>query len=271
VGTATIKDDGTGTIFNGDGTVNTTATKDDDRALTVNNITVNEAAPTAVFEVSGAAGQLVSLELANVTTTGLSASLQYYNGSAWVTYTTVTVPLNSSGKLLVRNSLTPEQEKELDNGETFTLTATNTGGTAAVGTATIKDDGTGTVFNGDGTENTILTKDDDRPLTVNSIIVNEASPTAVLVVSGAAGQLARFLFGNSTTTGLPGLQYFNGSAWVWYAPGAVALNSSGKLLVRTPLTAEQEFELKPNDDYYQIGLSTGTPKKYGFKFKQTKH
>jgi gliding motility-associated-like protein/uncharacterized repeat protein (TIGR01451 family) len=72
------------------------------------------------------------------------------------------VALNGSGKLLVRTALTPEQESAIDNNETFTLTATNTGGIATVGTGTIKDDGTGTIFNEDGTENTTVAKDDDR-------------------------------------------------------------------------------------------------------------
>ncbi len=76
-------------------------------------------------------------------------------------YTSGTVALNSSGKLLVRTALTPEQEDIADNSETFTLTATNTGGTAAVGTGTIKDDGTGTIYNNDGTENTAAIKDND--------------------------------------------------------------------------------------------------------------
>ena len=94
-------------------------------------LTVNEASPCGVFEVSGAAGQLTTLALANGTTTGLTG-LAYYNGTAWVAYTSGTVALNSSGKLLVRTSLTPEQEAAADNGETFTLSATNTGGTPAV-------------------------------------------------------------------------------------------------------------------------------------------
>jgi hypothetical protein len=43
--------------------------------------------------------------------------------------------------------------------------------------------------------------------------------------------------------------------------------SNVKINGRLLRDAEQEFQLKPNDDYYQIGISTGSPKKYGFKFK----
>ena len=224
--------------------------------VSVNSITVNEASPTAVFEVSGAAGQLTTLALANGTTTGLTG-LEYYNGTAWVAYTSGTVTLNSSGKLLVRTSLSPEQEAASDNGETFTITATNTGGTAAAGTGAIKDDGTGTIFNEDGTENTTAPKDDDRVLTVNSITVNEASPTAVFEVSGAAGQLTTLALANGTTTGLTGLEYYNGTAWVAYTSGTVTLNSSGKLLVRTSLSPEQEAASDNGETFTITATNTG--------------
>ena len=260
VGTGTIKDDGTGTIFNNDGTPNTTATKDDDRPLTINSITVNEGSPYAVFEVSGAAGQLTSLALANGTTTGLTG-LEYSidGGVTWTAYTSGTVALNSSGKLLVRTPLTPEQDAAADNGETFTLTATNTGGTAAVGTGTIKDDGTGTIFNNDGTPNTTATKDDDRPLTVNSITVNEGSPFAVFEVSGAAGQLTSLALANGTTTGLTGLSYSTdgGTTWTAYTSGTVALNGSGKLLVRTSLAPEQEAAADNGETFTLTATNTG--------------
>ncbi|MCE2777616.1 MAG: gliding motility-associated C-terminal domain-containing protein, partial [Algoriphagus sp.] len=261
VGTGTVKDDGTGTIFNADGTENTTATKDDDRALAVNSITVNEGSPFAVFEVSGAAGQLTSLALANSTTTGLTG-LEYFNGTAWVAYTSGTVALNSSGKLLVRTALTPEQEAAADNGETFTLTATNTGGTAAVGTGTIKDDGTGDYWAANNNTATPAlpagtTLDDDRPLTVNSITVNEGSPYAVFEVSGAAGQLTSLALANGTTTGLTGLEYFNGTAWVAYTSGTVALNSSGQLLVRTALSPEQEATPDNGETFTLTATNTG--------------
>ena len=44
---------------------------------------------------------------------------------------------------IVRVAISPEQETALDGPETFNLIATNTGGTAATGVGTIKDDGTG--------------------------------------------------------------------------------------------------------------------------------
>ncbi|MDO9025256.1 Ig-like domain-containing protein, partial [Zwartia sp.] len=180
--TTAIKDDGNGKIFNAaDGSENTDAVKDDDRALSVNSFSVNEGSPYAVFTVSGVAGQLTTLSLSNVTTTGLSG-LEYYDptnadvliNGGWVTYTSGAVALDANGKLLVRTALTTEQETAIDNGETFKLVATNTGGTAAEGVATVKDDGTGGYFAADDTDGistlplNVVLDDDFIPIAVNN-------------------------------------------------------------------------------------------------------
>ena len=56
-----------------------------------------------------------------------------------------------------------------------------TGGTTAFGTATILDDGTGNIYpnNNTGNPDPNAIKDDDRPIHVNNINVNEGSPYAV--------------------------------------------------------------------------------------------
>ena len=271
-GTGTISDTGTGSVFLG---TNNTATPnvatdtgfparlDDDRALTVSSVTVNEASPFAVFTVTGVAGQLATLSLANGTSTGLSG-LQYYDASAnggsggWVSYTSGTVALASNGTLLVRTSLTPEQETAIDNGETFTLTATNTGGTGAVGTATIKDDGTGNYYAANNTTGTSsvpggVVLDDDRTLTVNSITVNEASPYAVFSVTANVGQTLNLALSDGTgnptaTSGVDygtSLQYWNGSAWTAYSPGFTVPGTgigSTTVLVRMAINQDTVFE-----------------------------
>ena len=155
------------------------------------------------------------------------SGLEYWDvsNSTWQTYTSGTVALDGSGDLLVRTTITNDTVS--DDGETFTLSASNTGGTAATGTATIKDDGTGTLYPDldpvDSTTpatDTSSTKDDDRPVTVNNITVNEGSPYAVFNVSGAANQLVELsLPAGGTATGGgtdygSGLEYWNGSAWV---------------------------------------------------------
>jgi hypothetical protein len=262
-GTATVQDDATGSIYKNDGTTDAAAVKDDDRLLTVSSLTTNESSPYAVFEISGASGQLTSLALGVGTTNAATGSgidygaasgsgLQYFDGASWQTYTGGFVALNSSGKLLVRTAIV--NDFNLDTGETFRLVATETGGTGAAGTATVQDNATGDIFKNDGTTDAAAVKDDDRPLTVSSPTVNEGSPYAVFEVSGASGQLTSLALGVGTTNtatgsgidyGAPGgseLQYFNGASWQTYTGGLVALSSSGKLLVRTAIVDDL-----PND------------------------
>ncbi|WP_396431470.1 hypothetical protein, partial [Limnohabitans sp.] len=200
-GVATIKDDGTDTIFKNDGTDDTTVVRDDDRALSVNSITVNEASPYGVFEVTGAANQLTSLALALGTSnpataggtdyslaSGSGLSYSTDSGANWTSYTGGNVALDASGKLLVRTAITNDGTS--DNNETFKLAATNTGGTVSTGgVATIKDDGTGTIFKNDGTDDTTVVRDDDRPFTVTGGNYNENSPRAVFTVNANPGQL----------------------------------------------------------------------------------
>ena len=188
-----IIDDGTGKKYGPDVTEGlpqeSTISLDADTGLSVNSITVNEGSSFAVFMVSGAANLQVSLELTNGTSTGLTGLAYSLNdGLNWTAYTSGTVPLPGSGKMLVRTSLTPEQEALFENSETFTLKATPSVGTAATGTATIRDDGTGIIFNDNGTPNNTAVKDDDRALAVNSITVNEGSPFAVFTLTANVGQ-----------------------------------------------------------------------------------
>jgi hypothetical protein len=195
-GTGTILDNGSGTIFVADdpntvidesapSSINNVLTPpaipeqtaavvtptvsaplpDDDRPLTVNNVTVNEASPFAVFTVGGIEGQYVKLAL-GATNTGTDATLtgsaadigqilEYFNGTGWVTYTSgsyVQIPTDGNAtpgqaaNLLVRVAVINDALG--DSGETFTLTATNTGTLSAVGTGTILDNGTGDIFSG---------------------------------------------------------------------------------------------------------------------------
>ena len=253
-GTATIKDDGTGDIFKNDGTTDPTVIKDDDRPLTVNNVTVNEASPYLVFTVSGAASQKAKLSLTAGTATLITdfgSALQYYDGSAWQNYTADSyVSLNGSGSLMVRTAIVQDAAYEIS--ETFTLVAANTGGSASTGgLGTIKDDGTGDIFKNDGTTDSAVIKDDDRPLTVNNVTVNEASPYLVFTVSGAASQKAKLILTAGTATLTtdfgPSLQYFDGTTWQNYtADTYVSLNGSGSLMVRTAIVQDAAYEISEN-------------------------
>ncbi|MFQ4137985.1 VCBS domain-containing protein [Nodosilinea sp. PGN35] len=254
-GTGTIVDDGTGVKYPGTvtgGTPDTATTNlDDDRPLTVTSPTVNEASPYAVFTVGGAANQQITLSLADGTATGADygPALQYWDGTNWVNYTTnALVGIPAGGTLLVRTTIVNDGMYE--GAETFTLTATNTGGTGTTGTGTVVDDGTGTKFPGTVTgsiPDTITTNlDDDRPLTVSSPMVNEASPYAVFTVGGAANQQVTLSLADGTATGAdygPGLQYWDGTDWVNYTANAlVSIPAGGTLLVRTSIVNDGVYE-----------------------------
>jgi hypothetical protein len=257
-GTATIKDDGSGTIFTATGAIDNAATKNND--ITVNNLVVNEGSPTAVFTVTATVGQELALALANGTATGsgtdYGAGMEYSldGGSTWVAYTgAFNNALTGTGVatgLLVRTPITNDSTP--DNGETFTLTATPTGGTAVTGTATIKDDGSGTIFTATGAIDNAATKNND--ITVNNLVVNEGSPTAVFTVTATLGQNLSLALANGTATGNgtdygTGMEYSldGGSTWIAYT-GAFNNNLTGSgtstgLLVRTPIINDAAYEM----------------------------
>ena len=283
----------------------TQAIADDDRPLAVNNLTVNEGSPFAVFTVTGKEGQYARLSLSPGTATAgvdYSNSLEFWNGSAWVAYTPgsfARIPSDGdpspdeSAALLVRVRI--KADTPLDGGETFTLTATNSGGSSAIGTATIVDDGsgTGTIFATRADDPTTPTNeavpgvipatatsgpalvtrppattpvadpatqaiaDDDRPLSVNDVTVNERSPYLVWTVGGKQGQYVRLDLASTgsgpghatlgTDTGTA-LEVFDGTSWVAYTPGTFVKvpgstnTANGQLLVRAAVSNDSRFE-----------------------------
>jgi len=143
-------------------------------AVSVNDISVNEASPYAVFTVTGPAAQTVTLALQSTGTgtgyatlgtdtanAGSAVALQYLNSSnAWTDYTGA-VALDAGGHLLVRTRIQNDQVYE--GPETFKLVVTNTAtnltnttSSGNNGIATIYDNGTGDVYldtNTSGTPN----------------------------------------------------------------------------------------------------------------------
>jgi hypothetical protein len=139
--------------------------------LAVTSISVNEGSPYAVFQVTGANNQVVqSLGLTSGTAANavdFGSNLEFFDpltgGGSWRAYTTSLTPsLDNSGALLVRTSLVDDRTYE--GPETYGLTATNISGIQTNGLATIFDDGSGIIFNNDGSINTNAIKDDDRPI-----------------------------------------------------------------------------------------------------------
>lgn len=251
----------------------------DARNLAVTGTEVNEASPYVVFRVSGAVGQQFALRLAE-TGVGeghasigldLSPSLQYFDGNAWVDYSSLLVTVPPSGVLLVRAAVF--QDALSEGVESIRLVATNKAGVDYHGDSTIRDDAQGNIFLGGNADldldpDTITTYlDDDRPISVNDIVLNEASPFAVFTIQGQTGQVIRLGLheGSAKQVGSsnaeleptsdfgPGLQYFNGTSWVNYVPGSDLTLISTTLLVRTALINDAVYE-------GQEGFSLGVTK-----------
>ncbi|MBK5913069.1 DUF4347 domain-containing protein [Rhodocyclus purpureus] len=188
-----------------------------DDGLSVNDISVNEGSPYAVFKISAAGGSWLQLSLKDGTAINSANSpatdgavdfgptLQVFDGKNWVDYvpgSRVQVPAGGS-LLMVRTPIINDTLYE--GSQTFTLRAdsysTQTSGTriaSAKGTATIHDDGTGDVFNNSGEANPNAAKNDDRPLQVDSPTVNEGSDYVVFTVTGVPGRVDLSLAGTAT-------------------------------------------------------------------------
>ncbi|WXL25523.1 Ig-like domain-containing protein [Ectopseudomonas mendocina] len=253
-GTATILDEGSGDIFNPDGSLapDTEGTpgyvqRDDDRRVTVTSPQVNESSPHVVYTVTGTPGQALEIEISGGTATEGSdyqpvVEYSIDDGQTWSIYepgTSVVTP--PSGEVLIRVPLINDALP--DNNETLVVTVTPPGGYPAEGTATITDDGTGTVFGPDGKPRTDVVPGDDRPVTVSSPDVNEASDYIVYTVNGTPGQSVDLALGSSgtATSGVDyttGIQYStdNGGSWITYSPDTpVVTPADGEILVRIDL------------------------------------
>lgn len=266
----------------------------DSRPVAINSVTVNEASPFAVFTVTAAAGQRVVLGQPSSGTaavgTDTGTDLEYYNPATgqWTAYIPGSqVETPASGSFLVRVALV--QDAPFEGPEIFTITASNVNGDGATGTGTIVDDGSGTLFatradkpgttaineavtgvNPDGTPvlDTSTVKDDDRPIAVNNVAVNEASPYIVFTVSGGAGQAVKLSTANITATlgtdTSPAMQVYNGSAWVDYIRGSeVPIGANGQLLVRLAVTPDAQSEGTEKFNLIATTLTNKTAKGVG--------
>ena len=171
--------------------------------LTVDDITVNEGSPFAVFTVHGTPGQLMRLVLGNTAATGdadaalgtdtgdagQGVPLQVYNGSQWVDYAPGSFAIVPGGSqvLLVRTRLV--QDGLHEGPRTFTLTATNTDAQSATAVALLLDDGKGDLFadagpgsNGLPTLDLVSARDDDRP-TLNLVGAKNVSEGSAAVAT----------------------------------------------------------------------------------------
>jgi len=239
-----------------------------DMALTVENMTVNEASPYVVFRLNGVEGQQVQLSLVNFSasdvptgsspaTIGLDTGtqIQYFDGYGWRDYAAgnqVTYPAGST-TLLVRVSLINDNVYE--GPEAFKLVAVGSsifgGGNSVVATGlgTIGDNGRGPIYNQSGAEVADAVKDDDRLLKVSSITVNEGSEYAVFSVSlgGTGSRAVSLALIEGSGSGFANIdqgqviQYWNGAAWHDYVANAtVTIPDASALLVKVDIAQESD-------------------------------
>ncbi|MES2759587.1 MAG: Ig-like domain-containing protein, partial [Pseudomonadota bacterium] len=225
----------------------------DNRALTVSSLSVNEASPFAVFTVTGAVGQKVTLALPDIAGAARAAAgadyqsvLDYFDGAAWLPYDGNPVAIPAGGDLFVRIGVLQDTADE--GAEAFNLIALNKAGTSVSGTATIYDNGLGIIYDGSivgGTPATATTGlDDDRAVSVTNISVNENSPYAVFTLTGSASQVVTLAIGNGNASNADhgsAIEYFDGAGWRAYG-SSVTLPAGGTLFLRVSITTDSVYE-----------------------------
>ena len=158
------------------------------------------------------------------TDTSAAGTLQYFNGTSWVSATGgVSIPAGSTSVQL-RLQTTDDLLDEAN--ETFTLTGTvtsgNTQNASAQGTATITDN------------------DPTPSFSINDITVNEAAGTATFTVtlSAPSGQATSVNWGLSNGTALAGSDYTMGSGTLNFAAGVTTQTITVAILNDTPAVYE---------------------------------
>ncbi len=253
--------------------------------VAVNSVFVNEASPYAVFTVSGSAGVAVSLALSDSeglpasdtratlsgTDADIGSTLEYFDGSDWVSYTpgsSVVIP--SGDKLLVRVAI--KQDDIHEGNESFTLTAT-TSGDSSTGIGTINDEGEGDLYLADNQTGApdsagssgYPTLDDDRPtLSVADVSITEGQ-YAEFVVSIDKPSTESISFDPSLVSGSADvgtdtgtqLERFDGNDWV-ALDGPVSI-AAGELSVRLRIATVVDGDVETSESFIlRTGPVSGT-------------
>ena len=245
LGLGTIQDDGTGTVPDG-------VTPTDDRPkASINDVIVNEAAGTATFTVTlaGSATTPVTVDFATADGTA-KAGLDYTAVTGTVTFApgetskSITVPILN--------------DAVYEGGETFTVNLRNPSSNAVIsdplGLGTIMDDGSGTVPDG-------VTPDDDRPLvTINDVLVNEASKSAVFTVtlSNLSDLPVTVKYSSVNGTAEAGFDYDAVLGTLTFAPGERTKTISVPLKNDTVYESSETFQIVLTDPTNARVTAAGT-------------
>jgi hypothetical protein len=131
-----------------------------------------------VFEIVGAVAQKASLSLADVTAKrgdDFSPDLEIQDQitGAWTSYAPGDlIDLGSAGRIRARTKIV--NDKSYEGDEFFQLNASNAGGTSYSGTGTLRDDGSGDIFDNNGMVDVFAYRDDDRPVAYSEPVISQA-------------------------------------------------------------------------------------------------
>jgi T1SS-143 domain-containing protein len=219
-----------GVTANASASATTTITDDDPTpSLTVNDLAVDEAAGTATFTVtlSAPSGQTVTVGY-NTSNGSATAGSDYTATSGTLTF--------APGVTTQTVTVTIAEDAVDEANETFNVnlvTPTN---------ATIADNlGVGTIT------------DNDAPptITINDLVVNEATGNAVLTVSlsSASGQTVTVNYATGNGTALAGSDYDSRSGTLTFAPGTLTQT------ITIPITNDNPYELA---ETFNVNLTGAT-------------
>jgi VCBS repeat-containing protein len=225
---------GTGTITDNDPTP----------SLSINDVTVNEAAGTMTFTVtlSAASGNTVTVNYGMINQTALSGS-DYAAGSGTLTFApgattqTITVPILN--------------DNVFEGAETFRvdLTApTNATITDGIGIGTIRDDGAGAGGSDNDTPTFAVSSItvSDQAAGFATFVVSLSNPSSVattfnLALTNGTATGGGVDYGSGTATNLQ-VSTDNGATWVNATSATIPILGT-YVLVRTPIIADVAFEV----------------------------
>jgi hypothetical protein len=289
---ATIRDDGNGVVFNPDGTVNNSATPDNDLSVSVTGYgPVNEGSTYAMFKVDASSGDALNLSVINGTATLVTPMIEFsLNGTTWTLFNasatggfpTVPAGAGNIGTVYVRVTITSESDSMYEGSESFSLKATSrtNSSTSDTKSTSIVDDGTGLKYAGDftsGSPDTNATSlDNDLSVSVTSYSpVNEGSTWAMFKVVGTAGDTLSLNVTDIETSlspipspNVPPMWHsINGTSWILYSssnkPTVPGTSGTGIVYVRVNITDEQETALDTSERFTLTATSNGQGNKSG--------
>ena len=283
-------------------------------ALEMSSININEGSPYAVFRADGVEGQKIKFEIieydsdaaaaadsagstAVTVGTDIQDAIQKHNGKNWedLSQGLFTSYPTGSTTLLVRIPI--NNDTPFENAESFKLKATaqaidpilsddnNQIEVNAFGV--IGDDSRGPIYNDSGAIDPFAAKDDDRPVKVDNVIVNEGSNSAIFTVSQSQDlvnpiNISLTISDNDQLDAVagegvyddanPSLSYWNGASWSVYNPGQILdLSAASPLFVRVDISAEQDdvFEGKTDPkalvqgESFRLNVHYGASTVYG--------